>query len=84
MSFSSSSNASRRALIKGAAAIAGLGALPVEGQSVTTRDWSGTLPMRYPDPDVITLEKEFGEDFKLNDIGRIIIKTADPLASLRK
>jgi sulfate adenylyltransferase subunit 1 len=27
-----------------------------------------------------TLEKEFGEDFKLNDIGRIIIKTADPLA----
>ncbi|MDB5025958.1 MAG: GTP-binding protein, partial [Mucilaginibacter sp.] len=27
-----------------------------------------------------TLEKEFSEDFKLNDIGRIIIKTADPLA----
>lgn len=27
-----------------------------------------------------TLEKEFGEDFKLNDIGRIIIKTAEPLA----
>lgn len=27
-----------------------------------------------------TLEKEHSEDFKLNDIGRIIIKTADPLA----
>ena len=27
-----------------------------------------------------TLEKEFDEDFRLNDIGRIIIKTADPLA----
>jgi sulfate adenylyltransferase subunit 1 len=27
-----------------------------------------------------TLEKEFNEDFRLNDIGRIIIKTADPLA----
>ncbi|MGN6398388.1 MAG: sulfate adenylyltransferase subunit 1 [Mucilaginibacter sp.] len=26
-----------------------------------------------------TLEKEFGEEFKLNDIGRIIIKTAEPL-----
>jgi sulfate adenylyltransferase subunit 1 len=27
-----------------------------------------------------TLEQEFDEDFKLNDIGRIVIKTADPLA----
>ena len=27
-----------------------------------------------------TLEKDYNEDFKLNDIGRIIIKTADPLA----
>jgi sulfate adenylyltransferase subunit 1 len=27
-----------------------------------------------------TLEKEFDEEFKLNDIGRIVIKTADPLA----
>jgi len=27
-----------------------------------------------------TLEKEQSEEFKLNDIGRIIIKTADPLA----
>ena len=27
-----------------------------------------------------TLEKEYTEDFKLNDIGRIVIKTADPLA----
>ncbi|MFI5160917.1 MAG: sulfate adenylyltransferase subunit 1 [Sphingobacteriales bacterium] len=27
-----------------------------------------------------TLDKEFDEDFRLNDIGRIVIKTADPLA----
>ncbi len=27
-----------------------------------------------------TLEKEFGEEFKLNDIGRVVIKTAEPLA----
>lgn len=27
-----------------------------------------------------TLEKEFSEEFKLNDIGRIVIKTAEPLA----
>lgn len=27
-----------------------------------------------------TLEQEFNEDFRLNDIGRIVIKTADPLA----
>lgn len=27
-----------------------------------------------------TLEKQYDEDFKLNDIGRIVIKTADPLA----
>lgn len=27
-----------------------------------------------------TLEKEFDEDFRLNDIGRIVVKTADPLA----
>ncbi|RYZ98453.1 MAG: sulfate adenylyltransferase [Sphingobacteriaceae bacterium] len=27
-----------------------------------------------------TLEKQYDEDFKLNDIGRIIIKTADPIA----
>jgi sulfate adenylyltransferase subunit 1 len=26
-----------------------------------------------------TLEKEYSEEFKLNDIGRVIIKTADPL-----
>ena len=27
-----------------------------------------------------TLEKLYDEEFKLNDIGRIIIKTAEPLA----
>lgn len=30
--------------------------------------------------EINTLEKQQGEDFKLNDIGRIVIKTAEPLA----
>src|ERR1700742_1906285 len=30
--------------------------------------------------DINTLDKNDTEDFKLNDIGRIVIKTADPLA----
>jgi gluconolactonase len=58
---SSHSKSSRRALIKGAAALAGLGALSTKGQSVLARDWSGTQPIRYPDPDVISLDKAFGK-----------------------
>jgi sulfate adenylyltransferase subunit 1 len=30
--------------------------------------------------EINTLEKQQGEDFKLNDIGRVVIKTAEPLA----
>jgi len=44
-----------------AAGLAGLRALPAQGQSATTRDWSGREPVRYPDPDVISLEKEFNK-----------------------
>jgi hypothetical protein len=57
---STQKNCSRRALVKGVAAgLAGIGAFPAGGQSV--RDWSGTQPVRYPDPDVITIEKEFSK-----------------------
>jgi gluconolactonase len=53
---------SRRELMKGlAVGLAGFRALPVQGQSVATRDWSGREPVRYPDPDVISLEKEFNK-----------------------
>ena len=53
-------NCSRRALVKGmAAGLAGLNAFSAGRQSV--RDWSGTQPVRYPDPDVITIEREFNK-----------------------
>jgi gluconolactonase len=59
---SSQKRSSRRELMKGlAAGLAGLRALPAQGQSATTRDWSGRVPVRYPDPDVISLEKEFNK-----------------------
>jgi gluconolactonase len=59
---SSQKNSSRRELIKTVAAgLAGLGVFPADGQSIAARDWSGSQPGRYPDPDVISLEKEFGK-----------------------
>jgi gluconolactonase len=54
-------NSSRRELLKGlAAGLTGLGIFSADAESVATRDWSGNQPVRYPDPDVISLEKEFG------------------------
>lgn len=54
--------ASRRGLIKGlAAGLAGLGGFSAKGQSDAPRDWSGTQPIRYPDPGVVPLEKQFGK-----------------------
>ena len=55
-------SSTRRDLLERLAA--GLTALSVSsavGQSVATRDWSGNQPVRYPDPDVISLEKEFAK-----------------------
>jgi gluconolactonase len=52
----------RRDLIKGlAAGLTTLSVSSAEGQFVGTRDWSGNQPVRYPDPDVISLEKEFAK-----------------------
>lgn len=45
------SSASRRSFITTLAASA--------ASSLIARDWTGKLPERYPDPDVIALEKEF-------------------------
>jgi len=44
-----------------AAGLTCLAASFAAGESATTRDWSGKQPVRYPDPDVISLEKEFGK-----------------------
>ena len=52
----------RRDLLQGlAAGLTTLSVSSAEGQSVATRDWSGNQPVRYPDPDVISLEKEFAK-----------------------
>jgi gluconolactonase len=45
---------SRRGLLT---SLAGAAAIPALSQ--TTRDWSGTNPSRYPDPDIIGLDKKF-------------------------
>src|SRR5829696_2051662 len=50
---------SRRILLQATAAL-GLGAAKAAAQQPPpARDWSGTNPIRYPDPDIITLDKRF-------------------------
>ena len=53
----------RRSFLKGAAAAAGASLL-VPGARALERDWTGQRPVRYPDPDIITLDKRF-EKLKL-------------------
>lgn len=50
---------SRRSLLSTAAAL-----LPAAAQ--TQRDWSGKTPVRYPDPDVITVDPRF-DKYKINN-----------------
>ena len=45
---------SRRAVLK---SLAGAAAVPAFGQ--TARDWSGKNPSRYPDADIVVLDKKF-------------------------
>lgn len=56
-------DASRRTLLKASAALlAGAGAAfsqQREQQREQQRDWSGNNPVRYPDPDILTLDKRF-------------------------
>jgi gluconolactonase len=45
----------------GACALA-VAALPAEGQiAAGERDWSGKTPVRYPDPSVVVLDKQFSK-----------------------
>ena len=53
----------RRSFLKGAAAAAGASLL-VPGARALERDWTGQRPVRYPDPDIIALDKRF-EKLKL-------------------
>ncbi|MEQ1947225.1 MAG: SMP-30/gluconolactonase/LRE family protein, partial [Bryobacteraceae bacterium] len=43
----------------GAAAIPALAQTPPVSSTPTPRDWSGQMPVQYPDPDIITLDESF-------------------------
>src|SRR5438105_2201038 len=47
----------RRSLLKGAA----VGLLAPVGASAQQRDWTAKTPVRYPDPDIIVLDKRFAK-----------------------
>src|SRR5438552_3135244 len=58
----------RRSFLAAAAAV--VAAPAVLGQ--TKRDWSGKNPARYPDPDIVVLEKEFdGKQFNAPNDGAV-------------
>jgi gluconolactonase len=48
----------RRTLLK-SAAVAGVAALARPLANAADRDWSGKQPTRYPDPDIVALDKRF-------------------------
>jgi gluconolactonase len=57
------SRGNRREMLRsfGVSALA-VAALPVEGQTgAGERDWSGKNPLRYPDPSVVVLDKQFSK-----------------------
>jgi gluconolactonase len=55
----------RRAFLSGAAAVVGAMALkPVK--ALAQRDWTGQVPVRYPDPDIKQLDRRFGK-YKLGN-----------------
>lgn len=51
----------RRTLLKTAAAAAAGAMLVPSALAETKRDWSGKQPIRYPDPDIIVLDKRFAK-----------------------
>lgn len=55
----------RRTLLR-AAATAAAGAVLAPKTAAADRDWSGQRPVRYPDPDVIALDKRF-EKYKIGN-----------------
>src|SRR5205085_4953808 len=50
----------RRTLLT-AAATAAAGAMLAPKTAAADRDWSGRTPTRYPDPDIIVLDKRFAK-----------------------
>ncbi len=50
----------RRTFLKAAAATA-FGPLKAPTLALAERDRSGTKPVRYPDPDIVTLDPRFGK-----------------------
>src|SRR5438876_8645635 len=49
----------RRTLLTAAAATAG--AIFAPNGLANDRDWTGTMPIRYPDPDIVVLDKRFNK-----------------------
>lgn len=62
----SNSTNRRRFLAASAAVLGGPAVLSALGAERIERDWSGTKPVRYPDPDVVVLDKRF-EKYKLGN-----------------
>jgi gluconolactonase len=56
------------------AALAGGASAMLSAQTVspvpTTRDWSGQQPVRYPDPDILAIDKRFGKYILFNTVIR--------------
>jgi gluconolactonase len=59
--FGAGSAMGRRAFVT-----AGAGALLASAAAQTQRDWTGVVPMRYPDPDIISLDPRF-DRYKLGN-----------------
>ena len=57
----SSAALGRRSFLAAAGAAAGALLAPCDAEGQSQRDWSGHNPVRYPDPDIITLDKKFAK-----------------------
>ena len=51
----------RRSLLKSAAGLAAGAILLPHASAETPRDWTGKTPTRYPDPDIVVLDKRFAK-----------------------
>jgi gluconolactonase len=60
----------RRAFLRGAAAVAAAAALR-PWVHATERDWTGAIPVRYPDPDIVALDPRFKAKLGNTPIQRI-------------
>lgn len=65
-SVSSQSIGRRRFLKSAAVGTLAASILPRTGSAATHRDWTGTTPVRYPDPDIVSLDPRF-DRYKLGN-----------------